>query len=363
MIFYSRLQRYLMREFAAGFALVFLGLSFLVLSLDTVELLRRTAGRDYVPFVDVVWMAALKLPQMLELMAPFVFLFGGMAVFWRLNRSNELVVIRTGGVSVWQFLQPALIVAGVWGIVQIALFNPLAAAMYGRFSVLEAKYFEQGIYQTYISTDGLWIRQIDAETQMVVHANIVEPDFSLRGIQVFVFDPDFNFLRRLDAASAKLAPQLWQFTQVAITEKDGSRRDLPQLALPSTLTPDKIQESFAPPESLSVWQLPGFIRILEKSGFSASAHRLHFHALLTTPFMLMAMLLIAACFSITPLRQKRTLLLITGALLAGFAFYTFGNIVHALGGSGRLPIWLAAWSPLWVTTLLGISSLLHYEDG
>jgi lipopolysaccharide export system permease protein len=360
---HERLNRYLMGEFALGYALAFGVLAFVVCTFDAVELLRRAAGREFVSMAEIAYMAFLKLPQMMETLSPFVFLFGAIGVFWRLNRSNELVVIRTGGVSAWQFLKPALVVAGVWGVLQVALFNPFAAAMYGRFTHLEAKYFEEGINQAFISTDGLWLRQKDDSGEMIVHASIVEPDFSLRGINAFIFDNQFQFKQRVDAVSARLANNAWQFSDTTVTAADGERNQLKQLSMPSNLTPSKIQESFSPPQSLSIWQLPDFIQVLENSGFATAAHRLHFQVLLTTPFVLMAMVLLAACFSITPQRQKRTLLLITGALLAGFMFYSFSNIVHALGGSGRLPAWLAAWAPFVVTALLGVTSMLHYEDG
>ncbi len=48
------------------------------------------------------------------------------------------------------------------------------------------------------------------------------------------------------------------------------------MSLPTDLTVDRVQESFASPDTLSVWALPGFISLLERSGFSAIRHRLHF---------------------------------------------------------------------------------------
>ena len=53
-------------------------------------------------------MAALKLPHTAQDVMPFAVLFGTMLAFWRLTRSNELVVARAAGVSVWRFLTPAI---------------------------------------------------------------------------------------------------------------------------------------------------------------------------------------------------------------------------------------------------------------
>jgi len=60
---------------------------------------------------------------------PFAILFGTMLAFWRLTRSNELVVARAAGVSVWGFLTPALAVALLIGVVAVTLLNPIASLM------------------------------------------------------------------------------------------------------------------------------------------------------------------------------------------------------------------------------------------
>ena len=51
-----------------------------------------------------------------------------MLAFWRLTRHNELVIVRTAGVSVWQFLMPAALVALLIGIVAVTIFNPTCFA-------------------------------------------------------------------------------------------------------------------------------------------------------------------------------------------------------------------------------------------
>lgn len=359
----DNLSRYLVGQFFKGFLTAYICLASIILLFDSVELMRRAAGRSNISFSKILQMGLLKLPQMMEMLLPFVFLFGAMFAFWRLNRSQELVVIRTGGISVWQFLKPAVLVASCWGLLQIVLFNPFSAALYSRYAQLEAKYFEQSLYQSSISSDGLWLRQIDDNGTLILHAGVVEPDFGLRDINGFAFDKDYNFLRRIDAQRARLEPNQWVLETSTVTEKSGGRQTLPALSIPSNLTINKIQESFSPPESLSVWELPRFIQVLESSGFSALSHRLYLQTMLTTPFILVAMVLIAACFSISPQRNKKTLFLIVGGIFTGFIYYSFSDIVHALGQSGRIPIMLAAWAPFFVTVFLGTALLLHLEDG
>lgn len=39
---------------------------------------------------------------------PFVMMIAAMITFWRLSKSNEFVIIRAAGVSIWGFLTPVL---------------------------------------------------------------------------------------------------------------------------------------------------------------------------------------------------------------------------------------------------------------
>ena len=125
----------------------------------------------------------------------------------------------------------------------------------------------------------------------------------------------------------------------------------------------KIEDSFAPPETLSVWDLYGFIGTLETAGFSAIRHRQYFHALLAGPLLLCAMVLIAATFSLRPSRRGGVGYMVIGGVVAGFLLYITSDFVSALGLSGYIPVVLAAWTPAGVSTLLGVATLFHLEDG
>src|SRR6201993_3817291 len=100
-----------------------LSISFLI---DYIELLRRAATKSGVTLGVLLEMAALKLPHTAQEVMPFAVLFGTMLAFFRLTRNNELVVARAAGVSVWQFLTPAVVVAILVGITAVTVFNPIA---------------------------------------------------------------------------------------------------------------------------------------------------------------------------------------------------------------------------------------------
>ncbi len=106
----STLGRYFARKIF-GMILVVFGLCLiLVFLIDFVEMMREAAKAD-VPTTYVALLTIMRLPAFAELTVPFAVLIGTISAFLMLSRSSELVVVRASGISVWQFLRPALVVA------------------------------------------------------------------------------------------------------------------------------------------------------------------------------------------------------------------------------------------------------------
>ena len=362
----STLSLYIGRQFLLSFAAIFLVFVALILVFDLVELMRRASTRQEVPFAKLMEMAILKLPHMGQQTFPFAVLFGGMAAFWRLTRSHELVVTRAAGVSAWQFLLPVLLIAFVLGLGKIAVLNPVASAMLSQYEQLEATLLKGQHSFLSISRTGLWLRQSNKSGQSVVNARHVLQqgmDVELRDVTVFVYEGKDKFKERIDADLANLTDGFWHLREAWLTAPEKPPRFEKEYWLETDLTLGKIQGSFAPPETMSFWDLPTFIKTLEDAGFSAIRHRLHWHSLLAAPLLMCAMTLIAATFTLRHVRRGGTTYIIAGGVLTGFVFYFFSDLVFALGLSDSIPVTLAAWTPSGVTTLLGLAMLLHLEDG
>lgn len=360
------LSVYIGRHFLVSFAGIFALFLLLILLFDSVELLRRSAQRADVTFGMVMEMALLKLPFMGQETFPFAILFGGMAAFWRLTRSHELVVTRAAGVSAWQFMLPVLFLAFILGLLHVTVISPLASSMLARYERLEATRLEGHTSFLSISNSGLWLRQSDDVGQSVVHAERVlqkQNDVELRNVVVFLYEGKDIFRRRVDAESASLEDGFWHMRKAWIYSPEAPAQQEEDYWLPTDLTIAKIQDNFASPETMSFWDLPRFIDTLETAGFSAVRHRLYWHTLLSSPLLMCAMVLIAATFTLRQTRRGGTSFVIAGGVLTGFVLYFFSDVVFALGLSDSIPVLLAAWTPSGVATMLGAAMLLHLEDG
>jgi lipopolysaccharide export system permease protein len=361
------LSLYIGRHFLASFGVIFVIFLGLIFLLDTVELLRRASSHENVGAGLVLQMGLMKLPFMGQQAFPFAVLFGGMAAFWRLTRNSELVVARAAGVSAWQFLLPVLVVAFLLGVIKIAVLNPLASAMLSKFDRLNSTYLKGQSNLLTVSANGLWLRQANEKNQSVIHAASIDidgVDINLNEVIIFVYQGADKFARRIDAKSGALEDGFWHLNLVTIHDRE---TELPSRKaehwFATDITVDNINDSFAPPETLSFWNLPGFISNLERAGFSAIRHRLYWHTLLAAPLLLCAMILIAATFTLRHSRVVNVTYVVAGGILTGFLLFFFSDIVFALGIRESIPVVLAAWTPSGVSTLLGLAMMFHLEDG
>ena len=359
------LTLYVARQFAIWFGSVFGTMVSVTFLLDYIELLRRGGTRAHATWGTLLEMAALKLPHTAQDVMPFAILFGTMLAFWRLTRSNELVVARAAGISVWGFLTPALAVALLIGLFAITLFNPIASVMQASYEKLDNRILRGAGDPFSLSNTGLWLRQSDAAGgQVLIHGEkLPSPNLSLRNISLFYLTRRGEFTARVEARTARLDNGFWIIEDGQRFRPDQPPEPVAALRLPTTLTTSKIEESLGSPDTMSFWELPGFIRLLEDSGFSAQRHRLHFNVLLARPFLFCAMVLVAATFSLRMQRRGGAVMLLVSGVAAGFLLYFLSDIVFALGLSAKIPVLLAAWTPAGVSTIFGASMLLHLEDG
>lgn len=359
------LSAYIARQFFGWFCGVFAAMAIVTFLLDYIELIRRGGVRLQATLWLLFEMAALKLPHTSQEVLPFAILFGTMLAFWRLTRNNELVVARAAGVSVWQFLTPALLLALLIGIIAVTVFNPIASFTEAAYEKLEGRVLRQGSDPLSLSDSGLWLRQSDQRgNQIIIHAGrVASKRLVLDPVTLFFFNDSTQFVSRVDAQSARLEKGDWLIENGVRFVPNEPPQPFPELRLATTLTPRKIEESFASPDTMSFWDLPGFIGLLEQSGFPAQRHRLHFNVLLARPFLLCAMVLVAATFSLRMQRRGGVTLMIIGGVVSGFLLYFLSDVVFALGLSAKVPVTLAAWTPTGVSLIFGASMLLHLEDG
>jgi len=295
---------------------------------------------------------------------PFSVLVGAMSCYLTLSRRHELIVARAAGVSAWQFVAPAMTAAFMFGIVATTVYNPIAAILHERSKRLEADMQGENLSALQQSMSGFWVRQKSKDGAAIINASTSrEQGAQLGGVSVYRFDNSGHFQERIEAKSAALQDGYWQLEDARIYSP-GKAPDLePSYRLPTNLTLEQVRESFATPETVPFWQLPTYIDLAERAGLLAAGYRLQYQQLLTRPFLLAAMVLLAASVSLRFFRFGGVQKMVLSGISAGFLLFVLSKITEDMSRSELMPPVAAAWIPVLIGGLTGFVVLLYQEDG
>src|SRR5262245_6119159 len=193
------LSRYFGVRFLGAVMSVFGGILLLVVLVDYVEMTRQASRVPNASAFVVAQISLFRVPQITERIIPFAVLVGAMTCYLSLSRRLELVVARSAGISAWQFIAPAVLVALVIGVGATAIYNPISAALREYSKQLEADLFGQRP-RSGQANSGFWARQRDANGHSIINAAASrEQGRLLDGITAFTFDATGAFQERIEA--------------------------------------------------------------------------------------------------------------------------------------------------------------------
>jgi lipopolysaccharide export system permease protein len=360
----STLGRYFGMRFLNALLIVLVGVFALIVLVDYVELMRRITDPRVSAFA-VAKISLFRVPQITERILPFCILVSAMHTFLDLSRRLEFVVSRAAGVSAWQFTAPAIVVALLFGTLATIAYNPIAAVLAERSKFLEAEVSRNlsgGTLQR--TANGVWVSQRSDKGFSIINATSSrEQGVLLSSVTVFAFDQNGHFAARIEAKSAKLETGHWLLGDARIFAPGSPPSQQETYELQTNLTPTQVRETFSTPETVPFWQLPYFIDAAERAGLMASGYNLQFQKLIARPFMMAAMVLLAAAFSLRFFRFGGVQKMVLGGLTLGFLLYVMSKVTDDLSKAEMLPPIIGAWLPPVIGSLIGFVALLYQEDG
>lgn len=356
------ITRYFGMRFTRAILAIFFAIFCLMFVVVFVETLRRASDNPAAGAGTIALMTVLKVPAAAEMILPFAVLFGSMATFVDLTRKLELIVARAAGMSVWQFLAAPALAALLIGIVSVTIYNPLSAKMKQRSDQMELELFGR---EGSVRVDrGVWLRQHGVDGLAVIHANLTaNSGVDLEGVSVNIYSADGGFVERVEAGKAHLEPGVWVLQGATVSAPGEPARQVDSYMLATDITPEQAAAATTPAQGTPFWDLPEMTTRTAEAGLDATEYRLQFQTLLARPLLLVAMVLVAASFSLRFFRFGGVAKTLSGGVVAGFVLYIATKIFSDLGGAGMISPLVAAWSPALVGSMLGTLTLLYSEDG
>ncbi len=364
---FAILSRYINRQLLTNFFIVFFAILGIILLFDSIETLRKYAGRDDISIWIISQIAFTRITKTVEIVFPFVMMVAAMITFWRLSKNNEFVIIRSTGVSMFAFLRPLIIATFMLGLFNVFALNPISAKMFETYEVLKYRIETRNPNAVLFSSKGLWIREaVDDNKVLLIQAKNLQQENDvvwMRDVSITEVNRIAQIEQSYEASFATLDGNIFHLKDVKKIVGGMPVETMNDYAYETTIDVQRIKENFVEPEAISFWQLPDTIRFYEKAGFSARLHWMRFLSLLISPFLLVGMLMLAAVFMLqNTLRGSAILWRVVISIVTGFSFYFLSQVIYAFGVNGYIPVWLSVSAPTMVIILISSSLLIRADE-
>lgn len=359
-----RVARYLFLQAAGGVLIAAAVVLSAILLVDVVEQLREVGTRTELPIGAALRLTLLRAPLLLEQALPFVILAGVLFTLVKLNRRNEITVLRASGLSPFALAAPGAMLAFLLGVAALLGLSPAGAALQQEYQRERDRLLGEGAS----GENGYWFSQGDDASQVMIHAEQLDANAGvLRDVTLFFFYLDANsdrrFSRRVEAERADLLPGFWQLSGVIETTPLDPPQRSDKLAIPTPLTRQSLVDRYEAPAVTPVYELPAVIRQTRQAGLLAQRYETRLQGLLASPALFAAMALIASAFSARLPRLGGLALWASLGVGLGFAAYFVGQVTSAMASSGAIPPIAAAWGPALAALFAACALLVQAEGG
>ena len=355
------IPRYIYKEMGRYLVMVLASMAVLYLVVDFFEKADRFVKAG-LGMERALAFFACNLPFVMGQIAPLGFLLAVLITFGLMGKNNEIVALKSGGVSAFYLMRPVLWV-GLFLSVGLFLFKdtvvPVTLSQANRIWVIEVK--KKKLDR--LRTKNIWLK----EKGRIIHVGLYKPRRrTLHGVTVNDLDENFRLVRRLDAETGRFTKDGWLLFNVLeqhSAQESGEPRVRfhEQLRADIQLVPEDFKQVVRSNDEMSFRTLLDDIAAIEADGFDASSQRVDLHAKISFPLICFILALVGGGIS---LRGNRGEGIFAGILIAiGIAFcYWFSHSVClSLGYGGVLPPLAAAWATNLVFLCIGLFVLLQVE--
>ncbi len=363
-VFFGATFRYFALQFSSWIALCLFGLSMVITLIQSIELFRRVSVlRDIRTDINLVNMAILNLPSVIETTLPLAMLAGSMLCFASWNQSNEFVVLRGFGQSIWSALSPAVVSAFAIGLLCIAIVNPISSVTSKRYKSQMAEIFGNTDNDFSFSASGLWLRDSWDQGKLIIHGDSLNYETaSIINPIVYLYGENIHVKATYRASVMQLTENGWILTNSTRWQNDGQETKLGNIILPSGLVSLDLRQSGLAPQSISIYQLPRFIKSIEQAGIPSTDYRFYLSKTLSTPLLMIGIAMLAARITLRNVSRGRRMWLFTRGTVLATAIFIFSYFMQVMGASLRVPAEFAAWTPAITILLIGAIALARADE-
>jgi lipopolysaccharide export system permease protein len=248
------------------------------------------AGKGSYGIPQVLLYVILTVPRAAYELFPIAAVIGSMVVLGIMAQNSELDVIRTSGVSRFGLAMLLARCGLVLVLISVVLGEFIAPASEEKAQHMRSVAMTRQI--TLKTKHGLWSRN----GNRFINIKKVLSGNRMQDVYIYEFDNDDRLRSSVFAKRAEYRDGHWimhDIEQSLIDDQGVRRRDIKLATWNSLLDPDMINVVIVKPQSLSIWELAGYIRYLRHNAQNTQIYEQALWSKLIRPFSILAMIMLA----------------------------------------------------------------------
>jgi lipopolysaccharide export system permease protein len=346
---------YLSRTFLSRFGL--LAFAFLVL-FEIFDMM--ASGEDIVSRNDSVQAlfiyAALRIPEIVAQTLPFSVLLAALFTLAGLAQHNEIVVLKSAGISFFQLLAMLVPLGVAIGVGHFLLADQVVPRLSPRVELLRDPHGKDETENTLGA--GIWLR----DGRSVVSLQRASRDGRrVEDINVFQRDDQGRLVAILNAREGRFRQGQWTLIEARRIAPGQPDDVMPELTWATEVRPSQLSSLAAHPSLLALQQIARFIRTPEVGARPVHVYKTWLQERISLVLKPLLMILLAAPAANLTRRQAGMAGSLGYGISAGFAYFVADGLGLAFGEAGKLPPLIAAWAPGVTFAAFGAYVVLQVE--
>ncbi len=340
----SIIHKYWIKEFIKFFLIVQLIILCIFVSVDYFTHMNKFLKADMSLFKAFEYVI-LKLPFMFVQLTPAGTVLASILVFGIMNRNNELMALKSSGISVYYLIKPAFYTGLFLAFMMFFLGETLVPVTMSRSNYIYNSFIRHH-GKIYSARSNIWIKSDNA----IAHFKYFNPiDKTISGITLSFFNNNFKMIQRVDAEKGNFKNGLWQLSHV-LEQKYGKTPetntvksyDVKNFKL--DIMPGDLQKIAKKSEEMNFRELSAYIKKIEAQGYDASAYKVDLFGRTAFPFICIIMVLTGAATGIRRGIKENFPLGIAIGIGVSFLYWVMFGFCTSLGYGKMLPPFVSAWA-------------------
>lgn len=314
------------------------------------------------PVTRLIRYLQLMLPSIIAQITPVGLLLAVLITLGLMNKSNEIIALKSGGISVYYLLRPVLTISIFMGVLLFSLSEivvPITISQANKIWLMEVKNKPTSTSKQ----KNIWVKGHRA-IYFIQYFN--SQNQTISGVILNFFDNEFKLTRRIDAKKGVYDHGKWIFydcmEQVLDTESENYKvRFHSQIAEKVDFLPEDLMRVFKKSDEMNIAELFAYIREVESEGYDATTFRVDFHERFAYPVITIIVCILATGIAVKRKgREGPSVSIGFGAALV-FLYWVLNSFCLSLGYGGLLPPIIAAWISNIIFSCYAVLNLINAE--